>query len=182
VGMLLAFAPFIIFALVDRFAGPTEGLVAGALVSAALVARSWLSSASTPKILDVGTTLLFGGLALYGALWRPAWSVIGVRVCVDIGLLLIIIASMLVGRPFTLQYAHERVAPELWGKADFIRLNYVITATWALAFAVMVMAELALLYVPGLPQPLGIAAIVAAFAGAAAFTSWYRKRVRVRTA
>ena len=30
--------------------------------------------------------------------------------------------------------------------------NYVITGAWALAFAVMVLAELALLYVPDLPR------------------------------
>src|SRR3712207_3880598 len=38
-GILLAFAPFIAFALVDRLAGPTEGLIAGAAVSAALLLR-----------------------------------------------------------------------------------------------------------------------------------------------
>ena len=38
-GILLAFAPFIVFALVDRTVGVTEGLVAGAATSAALLAR-----------------------------------------------------------------------------------------------------------------------------------------------
>lgn len=38
-GILLAFAPFMVFALADRIVGPMESLVAGALVAAALVAR-----------------------------------------------------------------------------------------------------------------------------------------------
>ena len=51
---------------------------------------------------------LFGGLAVYALLGGPAWTVIGVRLRVDAGLLLIVLASMAVGRPFTLQYARER--------------------------------------------------------------------------
>ncbi len=95
--------------------------------------------------------MLFAGLTLY-AVWNgPSWSVIGVRLCVDAGLLLIVLVSMAVGRPFTLQYAREQVPPEFWDRPEFIRTNYVITGAWALAFAVMVVAKLALLYVPELP-------------------------------
>jgi hypothetical protein len=31
-GILLAFAPFVAFAVIDRLAGPTEGLVSAAVV------------------------------------------------------------------------------------------------------------------------------------------------------
>jgi len=177
-GILLAFAPFIAFAVVDRLAGPTEGLVVGALVSAALLVRDWVTPGRTPKILEVGTALLFGGLALYTVLARPAWSVVGVRLVVDAGLLAIVLASMAVGRPFTLQYAREQVPPEHWGSPGFLRTNYVITAVWALAFAAMVLAEVALLYLPGMPRQAGVAAIVLALVGAVKFTGWYPERRR----
>ena len=85
---------------------------------------------------------------------------------------------MAVGRPFTLQYARERVAPELWSSPGFVRANYAITAAWALAFLVMVAAELALLYIPGMPRRVGVVAIVLALVGAVRFTSWYPERVR----
>jgi hypothetical protein len=107
-----------------------EGLVAGALVSAALVARDYFTSGRAPKILEIGTLLLFGGLALYAALGGPTGFVIGVRRCVDSGLLLIVLVSMALGRPFTLQYAREQVAPELWWSPGFVRTNYVIMAYW----------------------------------------------------
>jgi hypothetical protein len=179
-GILLAFAPFIAFALVDRFVGPTEGLCAGMTVSVALLARDWFSG-RTPKILEIGTALLFGGLTLYAVVGEPTWSVIGVRLCVDTGLLLIVLVSMAVGRPFTLQYAREQVAPEFWSSPEFVRTNYTITAIWALAFFVMVIAELALLYTPGLPQRVGIIAIILALVGAVKFTGWYPEHVRRRT-
>ncbi len=123
-----------------------------------------------PKILEVGTVVLFGGLALYAIFGGTTLSVIGVRLLVDSGLLLIVLGSMAVRQPFTLQYAREQVAPELWESPTFIRTNYIITGVWALAFAVMVIAELALLYVPDLPPRAGIIAIVIALVGAVKFT------------
>ena len=85
---------------------------------------------------------------------------------------------MAIGRPFTMQYAREQVAPELWNSAQFRRTNYVITGVWALAFMVMVIAELALLYVPGVPPRIGMIAIILALIGAVKFTGWYPQHVK----
>jgi hypothetical protein len=177
-GVLLAFAPFIAFAVIDRLIGPTQGLFAALIVSVALLVRDWVRPGRAPKILEIGTALLFGGLALYTAFAGPIWSVIGVRLCVDIGLLLIVLISLAVGRPFTLQYAQEQVASEFWGHPDFVRINNTITAVWALAFFVMVIAELALLYLPGVPHGVGVVAIVLALVGAVKFTGWYPEHAK----
>ncbi|MGC1411777.1 MAG: hypothetical protein WA864_22855 [Acetobacteraceae bacterium] len=77
-----------------------------------------------------------------------------------------------------MQYAREQVAPEFWSSPEFARTNYVITAMWALAFFVMVIAELALLYIPSLPQRVGIIVIALALVGAVKFTGWYPEHVR----
>jgi hypothetical protein len=176
-GILLAFAPFLAFAVVDRIWGSVEGLVAGALVSSVLIARDLLTPGRSPKILEIGTAVLFGGLALYAVLAHPTWSVLGVRLRVDAGLLAIVTLTMLIGRPFTLQYAREQVADVDHASPEFLRVNYVITAVWALAFAVMVAAEAALLYLPNVSHRLGIWAIIAALVGAVKFTSWYPEHV-----
>jgi hypothetical protein len=175
-GMLLAFAPFIGFALVDRLIGATEGLIAGAVISAILLLRDWLGAARAPKVLELGTVVLFGGLALYALLGGPTWSIIGVRLCVDAGLLLIVLVSIGLRRPFTLQYAREQVPRDLWDSPEFIRTNYVISGIWALAFAVLVAADLVLLCVPSLPPRIGIIATVLALVGALKFTAWYPER------
>ena len=104
------------------------------------------------------------------------------RLCVDAGLLVIVVVTMALGRPFTLQYAREHVSAQHQSSPAFMRTNYVITGVWALAFAVMVAAELALLYVPGLPHRLGVLAIIAALVGAVKFTGWYPDHVAVRAA
>ena len=177
-GILLAFAPFIVFAVLDRLVGPVWSLAAGTAVSAALLFLDLVRPGRKPKILEMGTFLLFGGLTVYMLLGDSSLSVIGVRVCVDAGLLIIVLASMALRRPFTLQYAREGVAPELWNTPEFLRVNYVISSTWAVAFALMVLAELALLYVPQIPRRVGIIVIVAALVGAVKFTSWYPSRGR----
>jgi hypothetical protein len=172
-GLLLAFMPFIAFAVVERLIGPMEGLFAGALASAALLAHDRLIRRRAPKLLEVGSFLLFAGLAGFALVQGSSWSVIAVRLWVDGGLLLIVLASLLLGRPFTLQYAREQVAPEIWGSRQFIRVNTVITAAWAVAFLVMVVAEFALLYVPEFPHRIGVIGIILALVGAFKFTAWY---------
>ncbi|WP_109126426.1 hypothetical protein [Dyella sp. C11] len=177
-GMLLAFAPFIVFAVLDRLVGSLWGLAAATAVSAVLLLRDVLTPGKQPKILEMGTFVLFGGLTVYLWLMGASLSVIGVRVCVDAGLLLIVLASMALRTPFTLQYAKEQVPAELWNTPTFLHTNYVISGAWALAFAVMVVAELALIYMPQMPHRAGVIVIVIALVGAFKFTGWYPTRVR----
>jgi hypothetical protein len=174
--LLFAFAPFIAFAVVDRTVGAIPGLIAGALVAAALVLRDALSRLRSTKILEVGTLILFGGLTCYSLVMVVAWTIVGVRLCVDAGLFLIVLLSLAVRQPFTIQYARERVAPELWQTHGFLRTNDVITAVWAGAFALMVGADLVMLYVPTVPIRVGVWVTILAIFGAYRFTEWYPKR------
>lgn len=177
-GIWLAFAPFIAFAIVDRLVGPTEGLIAGALVSLALLVRDWMSADRSPKILEIGTTILFGGLALYAVLGGPTWSIVGVRLRVDFGLLLIVLISLAVRKPFTLQYAREQVPQDQWISPEFLRTNDVITAVWAIAFLALVIADLIFIYMPDWPPRVGIFITVAALVGAVKFTGWYPEHLQ----
>lgn len=175
--MLLAFAPFIAFAVIDRLVGPMEGMFAGFAVSSALLIRDW-SQGRGPKVLEIGTAVLFGALACYALFANPAWSLWGVRLVVDAGLLLIVLASIAIRQPFTLQYARAQVPEEVQASSEFVRTNYVITAVWALAFAVMAAADLALIAMPDLPARFGTIPTVLALLGAFKFTAYYPERRR----
>jgi hypothetical protein len=172
-GILLAFAPFIEFVVLDELLGSTEGLLAGIIMSAGLLIRDWMSADREPKIIEIGTAIFFCGLAVQALLLDPAWSIDGVRLRVDSGLLIMILVTLAIRQPFTLQYAREQVAREFWESPEFIRTNYVITAVWALAFSVVVIVELILLYWPEVPPRVGILVTIAALVGAVKFTSWY---------
>jgi hypothetical protein len=179
-GIVLAFAPFIVFAIVERVFGAFDGLIAGTLTSATLLARDRFTPGRSLKLLEIGTLLLFGALALAAGLGASEGGVFGVRLRVDLGLLIIVLATLAIRRPFTLQYAREQVAPELWNSPRFVRANYVISGAWALAFALMVVADLVLVYVPAVPQRVGVIATIAILVGAVKFTSWYPDRQRKR--
>src|SRR5262245_22200055 len=61
------------------------------------------------KILAAGSAVLFAGIGVYLTLVDPALSALAVRVSVDAGIFIISLGSMLLRRPFTLQYALEEV-------------------------------------------------------------------------
>ena len=96
----------------------------------------------------------------------------------DSGLLIIILVSMAVRQPFTLQYAREQVPLNVQSTTGFRKANYVITAVWALAFVVVVAADLAMDHLPALPIWIDTAVLVAALAAAAWFTRWYPEQGR----
>jgi hypothetical protein len=175
--MLLAFAPFIAFAVIDRLVGPVEGMFVGFAVSAALLIRDW-NQGRGPKVLEIGTAALFGALGCYALLADPAWSLMGVRLVIDSGLLLIVLVSIAIRQPFTMQYARERVPADVQETREFVRTNYVITSVWALAFAAMVAADLILIYRPDLPARFGILLTVVALMGAFKFTARYPEHRR----
>jgi hypothetical protein len=177
--MLLAFAPFIAFAVLNHFAIPTAALVIAALVSLVLIGRELMFGRSA-KILEVGTCILFGGLAVYALIFNANWPVIGVKLAVDIGLLLIVLFSLIVGRPFTIQYARESVPRELWSSPQFHRTNLAITLVWLAAFSAIVVADLILLYVPEVPHKLSILLTIGALYGAFKFTMAYPDRANAK--
>jgi hypothetical protein len=108
-GLLLGFAPFVTFAVLSRFAAPGLSLWAAAAVSAVLIVRQKMRGGSM-KILEIGTFILFALVGIYASVRGSGWDIPIVRTVVDGGLLLFILLSMLVRRPFTWQYAREQVS------------------------------------------------------------------------
>jgi hypothetical protein len=101
------------------------------------------------------------------------WPIVGVKLAVDIGLFAIVLFSLAIGRPFTIQYARESVQPELWTSPRFMRTNQIITCVWLVAFAVIISADLVLLYLPDVPRKISVFLTIAALYGAFKFTMAY---------
>lgn len=176
--LILAFLPFFSFALVDRFAGATAGLIAGSIVAAGMLIRDRWRGRRSVRILEVGTLVLFAGLALYALVVQPDWSILGVRLRVDLGLLAIVLGSMAIGRPFTREYAKEHVDPSMWNSARFLRTTMLVSGVWAVAFVVLILADLLMIYRSDIPISVGVLVSIGALVGAAKFTGWYPLRVR----
>jgi hypothetical protein len=170
--ILLSLTPFIVFFGLMRAASPLAGLGAAFALSMLLCLRQWQRGESV-KMLELGSMLLFGALSLYTLMAAPIWTVATVRLAVDGGLLIIVLVSLAIDRPFTLQFARESVPQEYWTTPQFIATNRRISAAWAAAFAVMTGADAAAEYLDTIPLWIDIAATIAAFGAALLFTVRY---------
>jgi hypothetical protein len=177
-GILLGFAPFIVFALLMNVAVDLA-LWAAFATAFALSIRDFAHTRIL-RTLDVGSTALFGLLALYAGFVHPSISPQAVRFVVDCGLLLIAVYSMASGNPFTLQYAREQTPPEIWDNPVFIRTNYIISSVWTLAFLTTTMADGMATFDKKFPLSLDVAVGLASLAAAVIFTIRYPAHVRGR--
>ena len=88
--------------------------------------------------------------------------------------------SIVIGRPFSIQYARESAPPEVWENPAFWRANLLISVVWGLAF----LTDLALLIVALNPRhnSLWIAVVIPILmmVAASTFTTRYTKIVRAR--
>jgi uncharacterized membrane protein len=177
--ILLGLTPFFVFFALMRLVSPVAGLVGALATSSLLCLRMWWRAESV-KILEVGSFVLFGLLTAYTLVAAPAWTVATVRLAVDSGLLGIALVSLAIRRPFTLQYARERVPEQFWGLPIFMTTNRIITGVWAATFAIHVGADAAAQYVPAIPIWVDVVVSIAAFVGAIWFTRSYPQAVQRR--
>ena len=119
--IFLGFAPYVAFFVVLRM-GIVEAAMWAAFAVAALVALYGRWRGRSAKILEIGGVALFGLLALFTAVSHWEWTLTAVRLAVDLGLLAIVLVSIAVGRPFTIQYARERIADSIGKRRFFLPL------------------------------------------------------------
>lgn len=170
--IFLILSPYIAFGLLSWLAPAAISVFAAAAICLVTIAIE-VARGRSVKILAAGSALLFTAIGIYLTLVDPALSALAVKVSVDAGILAIMLGSILLGSPFTRQYALEEVDAETARLPAFIRANYVITAAWSAAALVMLASNVLLLYVPGLPIWASLAVAFAARNGAIAFTRWY---------
>jgi len=177
--IFLILAPYGAFAVLMLVTSATLSLIASSAVCLATIAVDRTRGRSL-KILPAFSAILFAGIAAYLTTIDPHLSDKAVRLAVDVGIFTVSIGSMLVGRPFTMQYALESVPAVIAAMPGFSRANYIITSVWTVATILMMLANAAILYVPGLPIWLGLAVAFAARNSAVFFTKWYSAHRRAQ--
>lgn len=170
--IFLILAPYGAFAFLMLVTSGAISLFAAASVCLAVIALDAVRGRSV-KILGAGSTIVFVGVGGYLVGIDPSLSQSAVKFLVDTGMFVVAAGSMLVRRPFTLQYAVEAVPAETAGMPGFLRANYVITSVWTAAMLLMMLGNVAMLYIPGLPIWTGLAIAFAARNSAVYFTKWY---------
>ena len=135
---LVGLAPWIIYAILE---GPSRlELSAGIALGVAVLVLSinWLRGHS-PKLLEFADVVYFAVLAVIIAFaddgtrnWLELWG----GEMANLALVVIVLGSILVRRPFTLPYAKEDTPAEFWDTPEFLRVNYLIAWVWAVAFII----------------------------------------------
>ncbi len=182
---LAGLSPWIVMSLVSGSSGRFELSVGLAFALSVLLVVLSVAQGSSLKFLELSDTVFFGGLGMIGLLasadtlvWLQQWA----GEISNVALVVIAFLSIVIRRPFTLQYAREMVEPELWSSPAFIHVNYVITWVWAIAFVIQAASGAFGDVVLDNPDNLWTGWIIqtAAIVVAIQFTVWYPKHVRAQ--
>jgi hypothetical protein len=177
--IFLILAPYGVFTSLMLVASAAMSLFAASGVCLAVIALDLYRGRSV-KLFGAGSAVVFAGLGGYFTFIDPTLSNSAVKFFVDAGIFAISAGSMLIRVPFTLQYAIEAMPAETAAMPGFLRANYIITAAWTAAALLMMLANMAMLYVPGLPIWLSLAIAFAARNSALYFTKWYPEYRRTK--
>lgn len=170
--VFLILAPFGSFALLMLVTSAAISLFASAAICLTVIGVDVYRGRSI-KMLGAGCVIVFVALGVWVTLIDPTLSHSAVKLTVDIGVLTISLASLIVRKPFIMQYALEEVDAETAKLSGFRKAIYLITWAWTGAFVLMIAGNALMIYVPGLPLWLGLAIAFAARNSAAYFTTWY---------
>jgi hypothetical protein len=175
--LFLILAPYAALTGLMLLTSAAASLSAAAAICLLAIGRDIWGGKSV-KMLSAGSAILFVAIACYITWVDVGFNSSEVKLTVDAGMLAISLVSLAIHRPFTLQYAQERVDAETARLPEFLRANYVITWAWCLAFVLMMSANVLLIYLPGLPFWSGVTIAFAARSCALYFTKWYPERLR----
>jgi len=172
--IFMILAPYGAFATLMLVTSAAVSLFASAAICLMAMAYDAFRGRSI-KMLGAGSMIVFSALGATIALVDSGLSGSAVKLTVDAGVLAISLASLVIRQPFTLQYAREMVDAETAQLPGFMRANYIITWAWTGALLLMMIANVLMIYVPGLPLWSGIVIAFAARNSAVYFTRWYPK-------
>ncbi|MFD7668283.1 hypothetical protein [Streptomyces sp. NPDC059788] len=176
---LRGFAPWIAYGAVAWASwqwGALAGLVLGCLV---LYLDRAEGLSPSLRLLDYGTLVFFAGITVVSFL-RPDSGLRAYDGALSSGwLALVTWGSTAARRPFTLAIARRKAPPEVWRTSLFLRINYVLSAVWALSFTLAAVGQ-ALVTAYGLGLTAMICIHVGVFVIPLRFTASYPERARAR--
>lgn len=133
---ITGFLPWIVLAVIEG-PGRIALACAVALAMSALFLILEKVRGSSPKALSFVDVAAFGAFLIGSLVASPGttnWLETWFGEIANIVLVLFVAVSLLIRQPFTLQYAKEETPEEYWDSPVFLRVNYVITGVWGLAF------------------------------------------------
>ncbi|MCX6355821.1 MAG: hypothetical protein NTZ78_13095 [Candidatus Aureabacteria bacterium] len=170
----VAFIPWLLFWILICFHKLEAGSLAGLITTVVLILLD-IAKHRTIKILQIGTVIFFFLLALsiplFGSRAVGRW----IDLMGGAALALTVLSSILIKKPFTLQYARETAPRERWNNPIFLHKNLVLSWVWFGVFIFNLSVPVANRIYPGLPMILNWVVSLCTFAIAMKFTHWYAR-------
>jgi dienelactone hydrolase len=135
------FAPWIVYWILIGSVSFRTAVLIAFLLSLIVTVQS-LVRGGRPKLLEVGGTIAFAILVIVTFATNDHFLEQWIQPLTNASLFVIALASVLMGKPFTLQYALESVTPEEAATPGFKYINTIITWVWVVAFAIMTVASI----------------------------------------
>jgi len=142
--IIQTFLPWLIYFVLS---GHTLEQMKIAIVASAIVSLLFERNGLKKKfILSWVTLLFFIFMFVAVVILNSSWVITHAWVLSNSALAFIAWFSILIKRPFTLQYAKEKVSADKWDHPIFWRINYLLTMTWGVIFLIGVLANILRLY------------------------------------
>lgn len=174
-GMVLTSLPWLAFWVLLSRGRLFTAIIVALLAAAVAVVAEKLSGRSS-KILQTGTLAVFVVFAAAVTFADRAWLGHWIRLMSNGALTVVVLISILIRKPFTLQYARESVPKELWASPEFLHANYVITWVWFAAFVANTAASGLDHLIPSINVLVNWVISICPLLAAIKFTTWYSKK------
>ncbi len=177
--LILAFAPWLAFLVIAH--GSLFRLKLGLIVALVLSIGMGVAKLHRGIILWVGL-VFFSCASVAVVAFESMWAVKHMGIAASGILAVSTWLTVVIGKPFTMDYAREHVDPSLWTSPSFVRTNTILTSAWGLTFtinALLAWGKMEKFLLTELGYELVSYTLMIA---TAAFTSWYPGHVRKQAA
>ena len=137
---MIGFLPWIVYWILVGNVSFTTSILVTLGVAVAVNAATYARTRSF-KLFEAGAIAIFVALLIVSLVGEESFLERWIQPLSNLGILVLALATVAVGRPFTLEYARESVPPEVQATAGFDYVNRLLTWVWIGAFAVMTLVS-----------------------------------------
>jgi len=143
--IIQTFLPWIIYFVLVGGHSPVQMKIAitASVVASLLAERNGLKK---KFIMSWVTLVFFVFMFISVVIFNNEWVRLHSWILSNSALAFIAWFSILIKRPFTLQYAKNSTSSDKWNHPIFWRINYIITAVWGVIFTIGIVSNVLRLY------------------------------------
>jgi len=174
--LLLGFAPWIALMILGR--GNSLFMLQMSIVVAAVLVILMTIFKLHCGMIMWGSIVFFTAALIFVTVLKNMWFIRNFSIFAHGTLLVFSTISVLIGKPFTLDYAKQHTPKELWVNPIFIKTCYIIALVWCGVFGTNTAFAIVQRFHPGLKHSIWAHMDTVLMVAAVFFSSWYPAYMR----